>query len=101
MGSEMCIRDRDTISGTSFSHLLKGVCCEMVMPSEGAKITTLPSSVVLDALVEDDVVDETSSPDVEQAVMVRSSPADAVNASSRFAIAVQCNVMPSFLRWCL
>ena len=30
----------------------------MVMPSEGAKITTLPSSVVLDALVEDDVVEE-------------------------------------------
>ncbi len=37
----------ETISGTSFSHLLKGVCWEMVMPSEGVKITTLPASVAV------------------------------------------------------
>ena len=83
----------ETISGTSFSHLLRGVCWEMVMPSEGVKITTLPASVAVAVLGESVSCDCVSLAD-EQAPMVMMSEVDANSANRRFVTVVRCSVMP-------
>ena len=83
----------ETISGTNFSHLLKGVCWEMVMPSEGVKITTLPASTVVVVPVEPASCDCVSLSD-EQAPMAMMSEVDANSANRHFVTVVRCSVMP-------